>query len=81
MSDTVIHNIKISYDESFQEVRDFANYLKSDKRKEEMKTYYQEARRSEGYKIYLSDKDGNEFSLICDLEHICRLELRGMRAY
>jgi hypothetical protein len=78
MSDTVIHNIKVSYDESFQEVLDFAKYLKSEKRKDEMKSYYEEARHSPEYKIYLSDKNGNEFALICDIEHICRLGLRGM---
>lgn len=78
MSDTVIHNIKISYDESSQEVRDFANYLKSERRKDEMKSYYEQARHNEDYKLYISDKAGNEFTLICDLEHICRLQLRGV---
>ena len=78
MSDTVIHNIKISYDESHQEVRDFANYLKSDKRKEEMRGYYEEARNNREFKIYLCDIKGNEFTMICDLEHICRLGLRGI---
>ena len=80
MSDTVIHKIKVSYDESFKEVLDFSKYLKSEKRKDEMIRYYEEARHSPGYKIYISDNDGNEFTLICDLEHICRLELRGMKA-
>ncbi|MEI6581164.1 MAG: hypothetical protein WCO07_03275 [bacterium] len=78
MSDTVIHNINISYDESHEEVRDFVNYLKSDKRKDEVKAYYEEARHSPGNKIHLSDKFDNEFTLICEHEHVCYLRLRGM---
>ena len=66
MSDTIIHRIIISYDESSKEVRDFVVYLKSDKRTNEMKVYYEEARKSKDYKVYLSDKFGNEFTLICE---------------
>ena len=78
MSDLTIHNINVSYDESHQRVRDFVTYLKSDKRKEEMKAYYDEARHSKDEKIYLNDKIGNEFTLVCDDNHNCILRLRGM---
>jgi hypothetical protein len=78
MSDTVIHNIKVAYDESRAEVRNFANHLKNDKRREEMKIYHDEARHSPDNKINLDDEYGNEFTLICEQEHICSLKLRGM---
>lgn len=78
MSDLTIHNINISYDESHQRVRDFIDYLKSDKRREEMKAYYEEARHSADDKIHINDKQGNEFTLVCGDEHNCALRLRGM---
>lgn len=78
MSDTIIHNIRISYDESHERVIDFVKYLKDEKRKEELKSYYNEARHSENNKIYLNDKFGNEFTLECTGEHKCDLRLRGM---
>ena len=78
MSDTTIHNIHISYDESHGRVRDFVKYLKAEERKEEMKAYYEEACHSEDNKIHLNDKLGNEFTLECSDEHRCSLKLRGM---
>jgi len=78
MSDTIIHNIRISYDESHERVIDFVKYLKDEKRKEELKAYYTEARHSENNKIHLNDKFGNEFTLECTAEHKCDLRLRGM---
>jgi len=77
MSDLIIHNINISYDESHQRVRDFVKYLQGEERKEEMKAYYNEARRSKDGKIHLNDKIGNEFTLICGDNHNCTLRLRG----
>ena len=78
MSDAIIHNIRISYDETDDRVRNFVKYLKNEDRKEEVKSYYESARNagSDG-QIYLSDKFGNEFSLECSGEHICHLNLRG----
>ncbi|MEK7572596.1 MAG: hypothetical protein AAB493_01935 [Patescibacteria group bacterium] len=78
MSDTTIHNIHISYDESHERVKDFVKYLKAEERKEEMKAYYEEAIHSEDNKIHLNDKLGNEFTLECTNEHRCNLKLRGM---
>lgn len=79
MSDTTIHNIHVSYDESHVEVKDFVNYLKSQNRKDEMKTYYDEAFYHNVDKIiYINDKLGNEFILECLSEHKCALKLRGM---
>ena len=78
MSDLVIHNINVSYDESHDRVRDFVKYLKDDDRREEMKAYYDEAHHSHDGKIHLNDKHGNEFTLECDGEHHCNLHLRGM---
>ncbi|MEI8270470.1 MAG: hypothetical protein WCG45_03810 [bacterium] len=78
MSDIIIHNIRISYDETDERVRNFVKYLKSEDRKEELRSYYNKARNEEGDgQIYLSDKSGNEFNLECTGEHICHLNLRG----
>ena len=78
MSDIIIHNINISYDESHDRVREFVKYLQDEKRKDEMKAYYDEAKRDSKNKIHLSDKLGNEFTLECTGEHNCHLGLRGM---
>jgi hypothetical protein len=78
MSDLTIHNINVSYDESHQRVKDFVEYLKSDSRKDEVKAYYDEAKKSSENKIHLNDKYGNEFTLICNGSHSCTLRLRGM---
>lgn len=77
MSDIVVHNVKVSYDESHQRVRDFVKYLQGEDKKEEMKAYYNEARHSKDNKIHLNDKMGNEFTMICDDNHNCDLRLRG----
>ncbi len=73
-----MHNIRVSYDESHERVRDFVKYLQASERKEELKAYYEEAKRSSDRKIHLNDKFGNEFTLECTGEHICNLRLRGM---
>jgi|WetSurMetagenome_2_1015567.scaffolds.fasta_scaffold1432268_1 hypothetical protein len=79
MSDAIIHNIRISYDDSHDRVREFVKYLQDDKRREEVKAYYEEAyHHSKDNKIHLNDKFGNEFTLECPGEHICHLGLRGM---
>jgi hypothetical protein len=79
MSDIIIHNINISYDESHERVRDFVKYLQNEERREEVKAYYDEAyHRSKDNKIHLNDKFGNEFTLECTNEHNCHLGLRGM---
>jgi hypothetical protein len=78
MSDIVIHHINVSYDESHDRVKDFVKYLQADERKEEMKAYYDEARRESDNKIHLNDKFGNEFTMICTEGHNCTLRLRGM---
>ena len=78
MSDTIIHNINISYDESHERVRSFVKYLKADERKQEMKDYYDEAQNASDKKIHINDENGNEFTLICDDNHNCTLRLRGM---
>jgi len=78
MSDLIIHNINVSYDESHERVRNFVKYLQSDSRKEEMKAYYDEAKHSSEGKIHLNDKDGNEFTLVYNGGYNCTLRLRGM---
>ena len=78
MSDTIIHNIRISYDETHERVRNFVKYLQADDRKEEMRSFYKEAHDSSDRKIHLNDKLGNEFTLECSGEHNCSLRLRGM---
>jgi hypothetical protein len=78
MSDIVIHNIRISYDESHERVRNFVKYLQREEGKEEMRAYYEEARHSKDNKIHLNDKFGNEFTLEKTGEHNCSLRLRGM---
>lgn len=78
MSDIVIHNINVSYDENHERVRNFVEYLQGERMKDEMKAYYEEARVTEDGKIHLNDKMNNEFTLICKENHICFLRLRGM---
>lgn len=78
MTDITIHNIHISYDETHERVRNFINYLKDEKRKEEIKAYYEEAKHSKDNKIHLNDKLGNEFTMVRTGEHNCTLRLRGM---
>jgi len=73
MTDITIRNIRISYDESDERVRSFIDYLKNEKRKEELKAYYKEAQHSEDNRIYLNDKLGNEFTLESIGEHLCTL--------
>ena len=78
MSDLVIHNINISYDESDERVRDFVKYLKGVERKEEMKAYFEKTKNSENNKINIDDKFSNEFTLEYLGGHNCTLKLRGM---
>ena len=78
MSDLIVYNINISYDESHERVTNFVKYLQGDERRETMKAYFDEAKRSPENKIHLSDKDGNEFTMICNNGYNCTLRLRGM---
>jgi hypothetical protein len=78
MTDITIHNLRISYDETHSRVRKFVEYLKSEKRKEELKSYYEEAKKSSDNKIHLNDKENNEFTMICTGNYSCTLRLRGM---
>ncbi len=78
MSDLVVHNINLSYDESDERVRNFVKYLKSEIRTEEMKTYFKEVSESQDKKINISDQFNNEFTLKYLGGHNCSLKLRGM---
>ncbi len=78
MTDKTIHNIHVSYDESHERIRNYIEYLKSDKRKDELKGYYEEAKQKTDGKIHINDQMNNEFTLICDTNHNCTLRLRGM---
>jgi hypothetical protein len=78
MSDTVVHHINISYDESDERVKNFVKYLKSEDRKTEMETYFNQAKQSPEGKLYLSDKKNNDFTLICTNGYNCTLGLRGI---
>jgi hypothetical protein len=77
MTDTVIHSIRVSYDETDERVRNFVSYLKSEKRNNDMLAYYRSAKEiyPEEKFVVLSD---NEFSISCDNNHRCVLKLRGM---
>lgn len=78
MSDIVIHNIRVSYDETDERVRDFVKYLRGEGRKEELREYHNKALQvKEDNKIYLSDRAGNEFTFKCTREHNCTLGFRG----
>lgn len=77
MSDLVIHNVNVSYDESDERVRNFVQYLKSYDRTEEMRKYYGEVKSSVDKTINLSDQFGNEFTLEYLGGHNCSLKLRG----
>jgi hypothetical protein len=76
MTDTIIHHINISYDETDERVRKFIDYLKSEKRKQEMEGYYGSARASNPAEKYVL-AFGHEFSFVCDGSHRCVLKLRG----
>lgn len=78
MSDTVVHHINISFDESDERVRNFVKYLKADERKMEMEAYFNQAKQSPESKLYINDKKGNEFTLICTSGYNCNLGLRGI---
>lgn len=78
MSDTVVHNLRVSFDETDERVRDFVKYLKSEKGKEEMIKYYTQASSSSDKKTYINDLEGNEFTLIHNGGYNCLLVLRGM---
>lgn len=76
MTDTTIHEIKVSYDDAHERVRNFIEHLKSEAMREEMKAYYDEAKNNENYKIHISDKYGNEFTMEYLGDYHCRLRLR-----
>ena len=78
MSDLVIHNINVSYDESDERVRNFVKYLKIDARKQEMKDYFEKVKNVKDKKINLNDHFDNEFTLEYNGGYNCTLRLRGM---
>jgi hypothetical protein len=77
MSDLVIHNVNVSYDEADERVRNFVKYLKSYDRTEETRKYYEEVKSSVDKTINLSDQFDNEFTLEYLGGHNCSLKLRG----
>ncbi len=76
MSDAIIHHINISYDESDPRVVNFIAHLK--RSNEELEEYYEQSLKEPGGRLYVSDKEGNEFTLVCNSGHNCMLTLRGM---
>lgn len=76
MTDTVIHSIRVSYDQTDERVRNLVTYLKNDNRKDEMLGYYNSAKEINPEEKYIV-LFGNEFSLVCDSSHKCVLKLRG----
>jgi len=78
MTDTTIHNIRVSYDESDERVRNFIHYLKNESRKEELLADYEKTQQAPENQIYLEDSLGNEFTFFCGKSHNCSLKLRGM---
>jgi len=63
MKNTTIHNIDLSYDDTHERVANFAEHFKSESRKDEFKAYCKLAKENDDYKMHLSDRDGNEFTL------------------
>lgn len=78
MTDITMHNLRVSYDETHERVRKFIEYLKSDKRKEELKSYYDEAKNKSDHKIHINDERNNEFTFIYEGNYKCTIRLRGM---
>ncbi len=76
MSDTIIHHIKLSYDESDPRVLYFVKHLR--RTEGALLEYYEKCLKEKDGKIYISDEEGNEFTLICNPGHNCLLTLRGM---
>lgn len=76
MSDIIIHHFNISYDESDERVVNFVKHLKY--AEGELEGYYDKTIADKSGKIFVSDKDGNEFALVCNPGHNCALTLRGM---
>ena len=54
MSDIIMHNIRISYDESHERVRNFVKYLQGENQTEELRAYYEEKKRNQDNKIHLT---------------------------
>jgi len=77
MTDITIHHISLSYDEAHERVRNFVKYLSDSKRKEELKSYCQEAKHSADRKIHLNDTQENEFTLEYRGNSNYSLRLRG----
>jgi hypothetical protein len=77
MTDKTIHNIRLSYDESDERVRNFVEYLKSEARKDVVKNYYESTMSRPEKLQYINDEFGNEFILTCTNGHNCALKLRG----
>ncbi|HWA31962.1 MAG TPA: hypothetical protein VG694_00710 [Candidatus Paceibacterota bacterium] len=77
MTDTVIHHIRVSYDEDDPRVRSFVAYLKDDSHKDEMLGYYGSAKESHPSEKYVM-KEGNDFSLSISDNGVCHIRLRGM---
>lgn len=76
MTDTVIHSIRVSYDQTDDRVRKLVSYLKGDDKKNEMMAYYNNAKEIHPDKKYIT-LFGDDFSLTCDSSHKCILKLRG----
>lgn len=76
MKNTIIHEINISYNDSHERVNNFIEHLKSESMREEMKAYYEAAKKNYEQKIHINDKYNNEFTLEYKGDHNCVLRLR-----
>ena len=63
MTETLVHNINVSYDDSNFTTNHFVAYLKSDSMRNAVHPFFDAARKSFDYKISFKDKQGNEFYL------------------
>lgn len=77
MTDTVVHHIRVAYDEDDDRVRAFVAHLKQEGKKAEMEGYYSSARAAQpGEKFVMVGE--NEFSFSVSDKGVCHIKLRGM---
>ncbi len=76
MSDTIIHHINVSYDESDPRVTAFVKQLQHSP-PADMEACYKKSLSEKGGKFYVSDREGNEFTVVSSEGHNCRIYLRG----
>jgi hypothetical protein len=78
MKNTTVHNIDLSYDGAHERVADFVEHFKQESRKDEFRAYCKLAKENDNYKMHLSDKNGDEFTLEYKGDDQYNLRLRDL---